>query len=102
MTILGEMVTYISEALYNDFLSSDAQTDISRLTKVFIVKHLLEHVEAAQSCGLSSPTDTTLSLEFTCCSSHRINLLFSIEVEICVGDPSHDLLVGAHVWTKYI
>lgn len=37
MTILGKMVTYISEALYNDFLTSDSQTDISRFAKVFVI-----------------------------------------------------------------
>lgn len=102
MTILGKMVTYISEALYNDFLSSDAQADVSRLAEVFVIEHLIEHEVNTQSCGLSSSANTTLSLEFACSSSHRIDLLFTIEVEICIGDPSHDLLVGTHVWTEYV
>ena len=102
MTKFGKMITNITETLYNDFLSSDAQTDISRLTKVFIIKQLVEHIVNTQSCGLSSSTNTTLSLEFTCSRSHRINVLFTIKVEICIGDPSHDLLVGTHVWTEYI
>jgi hypothetical protein len=102
MTVLGKMITYITKTLYDDFLTSDSQTSVSCLTKLFIIKHLIEHKVNTQACGLSSSANATLTLEFTCCTSHRINILFTIEVEICIGDPSHDLLIGTHVWTKHI
>ena len=102
MTVFSKVIAYITETLYNDFLTSNTQSDISCLTKIIIIQHFVEHIVNSQSCGLSSSTNTTLSFEFACSSSHRIDLLLTIEVEISIGDPSHDLFVSTHVWTEHI
>ena len=98
----GGPVTDCTEALYNEGLVLDTKVKIATINEGLGVKKLTDGVVDTETGGLSSTGNTTLRDEFTSAAAFGVDISLTLDVNVGVLDPGHDLLVGSHIGSEAI
>jgi len=99
---LGGPVTDSTEALNVEGLAFNALGKATAVDEGLGVEELTDGVVNTEAGGLSAAGNTALGDELASAAALSVDILLTSHVHVGVLDPSHGLLVGAHIGTEAI
>jgi len=75
---------------------------INLVSECLDVEALSNGIVYSKSCRLSSSCNTTLTNVLSRAASFSVDIALSSDILVGVLDPSHNLLIGSHVWAETI
>lgn len=102
MEVSSGMVSHISKSLDNNLLSIESLSHADLFDKGGSIEEFFGAEEDPQPSGLSSSFNSSLRDKLTGAAPLVVEVSLSIHVLVGVLDPSHGLLVGAHVRSETV
>ena len=99
---LGGPVADGTETLNDEGLILDTKAKIDARSEGLGVEEFTDSVVDTETSRLGTTSDTALGNELSSAASLGVDVCLATNVHVGVLDPGHDLLVGAHVWSKAI
>jgi len=91
-----------TETLDDEGLALNTQGETTAVDEGLCAEHLADSVVDTEASGLSAASNTTLGDELASAAALSVDVLLTLDVDVGILDPGHNLLVGAHIGTKAI
>ena len=99
---LGGPVADSAEALNDKSFILNACTEAATVSEGLSVKELTNGVVDTKASRLGATSDTALGDELASAAAFSVDILLTLDINVGVFNPSHNLLVGSHVGTEAI